>query len=407
MDILSKDTLVIATASQNRPGFDSSIERAMPLFAARTINRIKDTKQHTELWNNIGSKMDDAYRENHKIDENRRSYSERLLKERYDFMENLGLTDSRPVEIITDDSESFTAWTKDCLGKYVKSGKIYPSEKLMSICNSCGMTIGVHIESQNRLLCQVCKTNDYYPEMSTGWFMDVDKTKPNILLPRKSQHLASHAHNIAEQVWIERHRTYGIPLDNIGSSHYLDPKLGLALMPSYLAETSKTNRFIFVQGKDTIYNTAPYVQTFSPELETAYILTANVPRNIDAQWAKDYGSGFTSRYLPLFAMDRTTDVTSTQITDLKREFDNALGYMDKYCTDAAPNASDETLEGLRSELSQVTNLFEALRVRDSIIRFRRIAITTAASNGLLANEPTSSPIAQQLRERIDQIYGTK
>lgn len=407
MTILSKDVFVVAAPSQNRPGYQRAVERCLPVLAAREINCLKDTDRHIELWNNVGSKIDDSYEDHHVNGESRAEYSARLLRERYDFMRLYNLFDDIPTDVLTDDSESFTEWTKGMISEYANSGKIYEDDEVMSVCDSCGISESVYTGMQTKLTCPVCKTTNNHQEKRTGWFMDIDKTPPSILLPRKSAHLASHAANISDRVWIERYRMYGTRLDVIGSDYRLDPKLGISLMPRYVSDRYSVDRFAFIQGKDTLYNTAPYIQTLSPELHVSYILTSNIPRGIDQDWIVNYGAGFIRRYLPLFTIDRATDVSLQQIIDLKREYDNALAYIDKMrSNDHSTVLGDEKVNKLREDLKQVMDLMSDCWVRNSIIKFRKTVIKTMGEEGLFNNSTADNPTVHSARERVFQIYGS-
>ena len=396
---------MVAAASQNRPGFECAIERSLPMLIAREMNDMKHAPHRIELWNNIGSKIDDSYHADHRENEDRAAYSARLLEGRYSFMRSAKLIDEHPVELIADDSKEFSIWTQSKIGAHVESGQIYQDKEIMLVCNICNKMVGVHTGQQTRSICQTCKTSDHRAERRTAWFMNIDKTPPNILLPRKAQHIASHARNVACRTWIERNRTYGTALDIIDSDHVLDPKLGISLMPGYLAHRYDVRNFVIIQGRDTLYNTAPYTQTLTPELQIAYMLSANVPRGIDREWVSSYGATFMKRYLPLFSIDRTTDITPTQMVDLKREYDNAVSYIDKMQLNSRTQYDKDTLDNLQTELNHAMTLFEQCRVRDSIVTFRNTVVRTMGANGLFKEQSDDDPSVARARERVSQIYG--
>lgn len=377
------------------------------MLAAREINSIKDeSTPPIELWNNIGAKMDDFYANSHIPDESRSNHAARLLKERYEFMRAHGLIDEKDeTNIITDDSPDFTEWLQSEIQHKIKTGQIYRDHEVMSVCDSCDMALSVQTGAQTSLTCHTCHDNNQHTSKRVAWFLNIDREPPNILLPRKARHLASHATNISERTWVERNRQYGTSLDFIGSTYKLDPKLGLSLMPQYVADLYNKHNLVIIQGKDTLYNIAPYVQTLSPELNTGYILPPNIPKDMDMQRVNALGVDFIKRYLPLFAIDRTTDVTHSQLVDLKREYDNAISYVNKMRQSTPPDLNDSTLNRLQDELTQAMDLFERCRIRDSIVRFRQTVVRTVATHGLSDQCKTKDPIIDVARERVTQIYG--
>lgn len=408
MELLSKDAVVIAAPAQNRDGYEHSIERMVPLLAARSLNRLKDDERYIDLWNSVGTKMDIAYTRNPRGTSNRAEYSQVLLEERYQFYEDLGIISADENRMIfTDDKPDFMAWSQRKIIDLVDSNAIYESEEKVFVCDACDTTLSVATEMTSHLRCHLCESEKYHISTRSIFFMDIDRSDPNIILPRKSKHISSHAANLPSRVAIERSRLYGTSLEVLGSPYVIDPKIGLALLTGYASELTDNRNLVIIQGQDTIYNIAPYTKTIFPELNIDYVLTANIPVGIDAIKAQEMGIRFFKNFLPIFALDRTSSIGTSQVDDLKREYENARAYIAKMRTFSDENSIkvNSELDEIMVNLEDAWNLIDEARIREGVVMIRNTVIKKMGSLGFFSSALDNNKDVKKTLKDIEKIYG--
>lgn len=410
MDLLSNKAIITSAPAQNREGFEGAIERAMPLLASRQLNLLAASQEHVDLWNNVGSKIDKLYTTGAQHDESRAEYGQRILYERYQFLESLQLLEVNDTTlIVTDDSPEMTIWIQQKLKEMASNGMIYTDSRNMYVCDGCEKTIGIVTgRITTRLGCQTCGESSFHEEQRDALFMDVDTTLPNIVLPRKSRHIASHSAHVPSSVAIERNRSYGTSLDCMDSEYVLDPKIALSMMYGYVADIKANSRFVVVQGSGTLYNTAPYTQTISPELEMKYVLIPNIPTGMDQADVMRLGVSFVKKYLPLFLVDRTSDVSVEQIQELYREHANARAYMDKMRD--IPVADEESDISVAADVAvgmvhDIQKTMDGGRVRDGVMMTRNKLIKHMGSKGLFAQNVSDTLSIDLIKKKVATIYG--
>ncbi len=410
MESNSCPNIVLAAPSQNRPGFESAVERTMPLLAARQLGDISHLSwPKTDLWNNYGAKMDLAY-EAAGTELSRQEFNQELVDSRYRFYETAGLVDQgEDRQIITDDSAEISEWSLQKLRELLDKGVIFHDLAKVYVCDECSRTIGVVAgRGVSRLTCQTCHVDKKHTEERRHMFMRLDAVPPRVVLPRKSKHIESHSNNLPDRVMIERNRRYGLSLEEFDSDYSLDPKIIISMMYEYIANQHDTSTVTVVQGVSTLYNTAPYTQTVSDNLNLSYILTPNIPKGLDSTKITELGEGFVRRYLPLFLADRASDVDQHQILDLKREYDRARAYMEKMTIESDPcdESGFESLISAADELtSSIDSRFDGYDIRRGVIDTRKKLVGHMGRNGLFSAVLADRSEIIRLRDKLELVYG--
>ena len=334
---------VMSAPNQNHENFAQRTERLIPYFGAHVLSRIVSLETGQQLpridmWNSFGHLMDGAYKSQTKFDgASREEYSSLLLDEKYAYFESIGIeTDGR--EIIRDDAPETQAWIQTKLQNLYDDGTIYEDTEALSICASCGNVIGVASVVVGS--CSRCKSQDIRVESRPSLFIDLvgDRQKyvhNKVLLPKNAGHVNGQFATLPGRVLISRQRDYGQSLAFLGyDGMMLDPKIGLGLMPEMIGERFGLQTITQVQGAPTAKNTVPYTTLLSPELSAKYIFTNHAPKNISSETVNEVGVDFFTKYLPLFMLDKTGDVSEPQLQALitehskaKRKLDNAVHYI--------------------------------------------------------------------------------
>lgn len=338
--------VIMSAPNQNREQFSSHLERLTPFFAARALNRIISHNKglapvQIDSWNSFGNHMDQSYAKQTQFDgASRKEYSDFLLKQKYEFFEEIGI-DTSSHEVVRDDDGKTREWMLNKISDLHSQGTIYEDMESVNVCASCDNIISSAASGVS--VCSRCSSTDIKIDRRRTLFIDLpgdrlDYIRGRVDLPRKSNFINGQFATLPGRVMIARRRDYG---QELGIPDYedqvLDPKIGLSLMPEMLAERYGIDSLTQVQGSTTAKNTVPYTARLSPELNARYILTGNIPSGIDTDRLDRLGIDFFTKYLPIFMLDRSgnfseqqLDALSVEHSKVSRKLDNVLPYLQSY-----------------------------------------------------------------------------
>lgn len=408
MELFSPETFIIAAPSQNRENYRNELERLVPFLGARALNNLKDETTTIDLWNNIGVKMDNSYKDDCRGAASRSEYSSSLLRDRYNYLEEIGVIDSdESRKIICDDAPDFMEWSRRKTMELFDFGMIYEDKENMYVCDSCDATLGVAVDRVDRLKCHQCDCTGFHTEIRSALFLNINKESPNIILPRKAKHIMNHAANLPSRVAIERSRPYGLSLDFLGSKYVLDPKIGLAMLPEYISDMVQKPNIAIVQGYSTLYNTSPYTKVISPKTNVGYILSANIPKGMNKDFFEKSGVGFFRDYMPLFAADRTGDINEKQIEDLKIEHKNALAFIEIMRSNhSGETVTEDDIKNINDSFENMRELINRAHIREGIMTFRRDTIKRLGAAGLFSKKTICyNTDMDSVKKDLAKIYG--
>lgn len=345
-----KINVITSAPNQNREHFSDHLERLVPYFAARSLNRVVAVSRGVEtlsidMWNSFGHHMDQGYKKQVRFDgASREEYSKLLIDEKYRFLEGIGI-DVSSNEIVRDDDPDTIDWVENKLGRLLDEGVIYEDTESVSVCSGCGNIIAA--ATSNVSTCSRCDGVDIRVEKRNVLFLDLPGDRLRIVrnrvdLPRKAGFINGQFATLPGRVMIARNRDYGQPLGIPGyEDMVLDPKIGLALMPEMVAEKYGIDVLTQVQGATTAKNTTPYTCVLSPELSARYIFTSNIPPNVDERKLSELGVDFFTKYLPIHMLDRSSNLDVSQLQALsiehskvKRKIENATHYLESNLSEA-------------------------------------------------------------------------
>jgi len=374
--------VIMSAPNQNREQFRSHLERLTPFFAARALNRIISlnkgmTPIQIDVWNTFGNHMDQSYAKQTQFDgASRKEYSDFLLKQKYEFFEEIGI-DTSLHEVVRDDDDKTREWMLNKINDLHSNGTIYEDVESVNACSSCGNIISS--ATSNVSSCSRCDSTNIKIDKRRTLFIDlpgdrIDYVRGRVDLPRKSSFINGQFATLPGRVMIARRRDYG---QELGIPDYedevLDPKIGLSLMPEMLAERYGINSLTQVQGANTAKNTVPYTARLSPELNAHYIFTGNIPSNIDTDRLSELGTGFFTKYLPIFMLDRSGNVGEQQLDTLSveyskasRKLSNVLPYLQSYECESMEEIRDAT-----GRLKEAMSSIALRNVRTGILDVRK------------------------------------
>lgn len=373
---------IIASApNQNRDNFDSRLERLTPLFAAYALNEVRARVGHPvariDMWNCFGSHMDREYSLQNRFDGiSREEYSTQLLREKYNFLEDLGIDTSDTV-VLRDDDTNTIEWIRLKLQDFLEQGVIYEDEDTVTSCLNCNNIVASAASCAST--CGYCRSDRLTIEKRKTLFIDMinldaEEVRSRVLLPKKTRFLKGQLATLPSRVMITRKRDYGQPIGISGYEDFvLDPKIGLSLMPEMVIEQYDLDTITQIQGSATAQNTIPYTAVLSPDISASYILTSNIPNNIDQAGMGSLGVDFFTKYLPLFMLDRVQNVDETQLENLrkehsriKRKLDNITSYIDLSTITTPENTPIDT-----SILVRALGKIASYSVREGIMDIRK------------------------------------
>lgn len=349
--------IITSAPNQNRDNFDNRLERLMPLFTAYTLNKVRASLGHSamriDMWNCFGSHMDKEYSLQNRFDGiGREEYSTQLLHEKYKFLEDLGV-DISDVVVVRDDDDSTTEWIRLKIQDFLEEGVIYEDEDAVVSCLNCDNIVASAASKAS--VCGYCKSDRLTIEKRKTLFIDMinldtEGVRGRIILPRKTRFLKGQFATLPSRVMITRKRDYGQPIGIVGYENFvLDPKIGLSLMPEMVVERYGLDAITQIQGAATAQNTIPYTAVLSPNVPANYILTSNIPNDIDLSRLSSLGADFFAKYLPLFMLDRVQNIDEVQLENLrkehskiKRKLDNAINYIDSSSGLSSENSPIDT-----------------------------------------------------------------
>ncbi len=331
---------IMSAPNQNHENFAQRTERLIPFFGARVLSRLISLESgkplpQIDMWNSFGHLMDEAFKSQTRFDgASREEYAGLLLDEKYAYFASIGI-DTGEREIIRDDAPETQAWVQEKIQKLYDNGTIYEDDEALQICASCRNIISVASVVVGS--CSRCKSQDIRIKKRPSLFIDLtgDRQKyiqGKVLLPKNAGHINGQFATLPGRVLIERQRDYGQSLAFLGRDDMvLDPKIGLGLLPEMVSERFGLQAITQIQGAPTAKNTVPYTSLLSPDLDAKYIFTNHAPKNITTETIDTIGVDFFTKYLPLFMLDKTGDVSEVQLQALivehskaKRKLDNAL-----------------------------------------------------------------------------------
>ncbi len=374
--------VVMSAPNQNRDNFDHRLERFVPYFAARFLNRAISASFGSQplsidMWNSFGHLMDKDYKKQTRFDgATREEYSSLLLDEKYRFLEGIGI-DTTQIEVFRDDDADTTNWMQRKLTSLLEAETIYEDIESVCVCVSCDNIIAV--ASSNASACGRCESADIRVEKRKTLFLDLpgDRlgyVRGKILLPKKANFINSQFATLPGRVMIARSRDYG---QDLGISGYedkvLDPKIGLGLMPEMIAERYDIGTVTQVQGATTAKNTVPYTSVLTPDLKACYIFTGNIPAGITPKQLEELGAGFFTKYLASYMLDRVGNVDETQMQSLrkehskaKRKAEHAINYLQMHVGDGK-SATPKNL----TQLTEAIDSMAAYDVRRGVLAMRK------------------------------------
>lgn len=379
---MDKDTYIMSAPAQNRHDFTDSIERTLPMIGARALNYLRgDDGATIECWNNIGAKMDLEY-EMSGSNTAREDYESSLIEQRYDLYRRIGIMSDSVFEIVCDNSPAFMEWSMHKLKTLHEKNVIYEDSEDMLVCNDCDRTLIMAIDNVKNLSCQCCRGKDFRIENRKSLFIDIKKEAPQILSPKNMHGIINDAVKLPKKVSIENSREYGLNLGFIGSDYTLDPKIGISLLPEYIAEKAQREKLIIIQGQDTLYNTAPYTNVMSSQLDVRYILPGNIPKNFSPVEIKSLGANFFKFYLPLVSMEKRGNISEKLLDQLYQEYKNTLKKIAAY-KDIAPNGEFE-LDAVNSDLADFFNCIDQGEFTIGLSKARKRIISKLGAAGMLS-----------------------
>ena len=374
--------VIISAPNQNREQFSSHLERLIPFFAARALNRIVSlteglTPLQIDAWNSFGSQMDQSFAKQTQFDgASREEYSDLILKQKYELLEEVGV-DTSSHEVVRDDDDATKKWMLDKISELYSKGIIYEDKESVNACASCGNIISS--ASSGASICSRCSSTDIKIDKRRTLFMDlpgdrVDYIRDRIDLPRKSSFINGQFATLPGRVMIARRRDYG---QELGIPNYedqvLDPKIGLSLMPEMLAERYDIDSLTQVQGSTTAKNTAPYTVRLSPELNSRYIFTGNIPSNIDTGKLNELGVSFFTKYLPIFMLDRSGNLSQQQLDALSAEYSKVSRKLGNVLSYLQSHEGEPTKEigGATDKLREAVSAIALRDVRTGVLDVRK------------------------------------
>lgn len=374
--------VIMSAPNQNREHFSSHLERFVPFFAARALNRIVSLDSESiplqiDTWNSFGNHMDQSFAKQTQFDgASRKEYSDLILEQKYRLLEGVGI-DTSSHEVIRDDDDATIDWMLNKIGNLYRTDVIYEDDESVNVCTSCNNIISSSSSSASK--CSRCSSTDIKIDKRRTLFIDlpgdrVDYIRDRIDLPRKSNFINGQFATLPGRVMIARQRDYG---QELGISNYedqvLDPKIGLSLMPEMIAERYGIDSLTQVQGSTTAKNTTPYTARLSPELNAHYIFTGNIPQNIDTGRLNELGANFFTKYLPIFMLDRSgnlneqqLDALSVEHSKVSRKLDNVLSYLQYYEGDPT-----EEIQGATSKIKEAMSIIALRNVRAGVLDMRK------------------------------------
>jgi len=383
---------IMSAPNQNHENFAQRTERLIPFFGARVLSRLISLESgqplpQIDMWNSFGYLMDESYKSQTRFDgASREEYASLLLAEKYAYFASIGI-DIDKREIVRDDTPDTQAWMQTKLQKLYDNGTIYEETEALSVCASCGYIMGVASVVVGS--CNRCKSQDIRVERRPSLFIDLvgdrqEYIHDKILLPKKAGHINGQFATLPGRVLISRQRDYGQSLSFLGhDGMVLDPKIGLGLMPEMVSERFGLQSITQVQGALTAKNTVPYTALLSPDLNAKYIFTNHAPKNITSETVDRLGVDFFTKYLPLFMLDKTGDVSEAQLQALvvehsktKRKLDNAIGYI------RSSEGLEIPLPAKDSQLlaDNVNDIVSNQKIRNSVMNMRKYIFESIGKN---------------------------
>lgn len=207
--------------------------------------------------------------------------------------------------------------------------------------------------------------------------LDGDRQKylaGKVLLPKNSGHINGQFATLPGRVLVSRQRDYGQSLDFLGyEGEVLDPKIGIALLPEMISARFGLKGITQIQGASTAKNTVPYTTLLSPDLEAKYMFINYAPKNISIGTIQEQGVDFFTKYLPLFMLDKTGDVSDEQLnalrsehTKTKRKMTNALMYLRANEGEVTPLPNEDQVL-----LTQSLNSVAQQNIRNGVLNLRK------------------------------------
>lgn len=373
---------IVSAPNQNHENFAQRTERLIPFFGAVTLSKLValqsgQTLPQIDMWNSFGHQMDVAYKAQTRFDgASREEYASQLIDEKYRYFDSIGINTANRHIVRDDDLETMT-WIQSKLQLLYNEGSIYEDTEAVSVCSLCGNIISVATVAFTA--CSRCKSHDFNIQKRQALFMDLDGDRQKylagkVLLPKNSGHINGQFATLPGRVLVSRQRDYGQSLDFLGyEGEVLDPKIGIALLPEMISARFGLKGITQIQGASTAKNTVPYTTLLSPDLEAKYMFINYAPKNISIGTIQEQGVDFFTKYLPLFMLDKTGDVSDEQLnalrsehTKTKRKMTNALMYLRANEGEVTPLPNEDQVL-----LTQSLNSVAQQNIRNGVLNLRK------------------------------------
>lgn len=365
--------IITASAAENLDTINERVvHRFIPMLVAENITRVIEYESgkvmpRVDLWNCVGMRMDRAFAAQQDQYGSREDFSTSLLDDKYTILEELGIP-RKGRDIVRDDDNTTKSWLEKKIEQLFSSGTVYMDSVNVNICNNCGYLQSV--DSTSVTSCTVCGNSHFHSEKRNVLMVDIPKDresliKDKIIYPRNNKHTHSVFGQLPPRVMISKVREYGLPLDFIGLEGYvLDPKIGVALMPEFVAEKYELSELTLTQGATVATHNIPYTSILTSGFHHTYLLLPKIPIT-SLEEAKNVGLSFIARYLPFVILTYNSDVSPTQLEIIRKEYARIIWKIDTIISSLQSERGQSV--SLTSEdhqmLAEITRDFIEYRVR--------------------------------------------
>jgi hypothetical protein len=191
--------------------------------------------------------------------------------------------------------------------------------------------------------------------------------------------------HLPDRVFINRRRNYGISLSFLDipglTQDFLDPEVSLSFMPAIISELYDYDTVIQIQSMRTALRVIPFTSLFNTRrFADKYLLTQYISDISLKEVEEKLSINFYVKYLPLFLLNRSTDIPNSQIYQLVREYQSfkfrylkLLSFLEnRINTEQEFNFDKEDI----LYLDEIRNNFLKLNMREGVLMLRKFLFNT-------------------------------
>jgi DNA-directed RNA polymerase subunit RPC12/RpoP len=340
-------------------------------------------------FNCCGIQLDREYNSIDKPAYNRFQFESDKIGLKLSLFRQLGINND--FEIWRDDSLESINWIQKEIKRLFISGAIYTEMAVFNVCKQCGNSIS--LDEAKATQCVVCEGKLFVKDKRIGLFTNFPTKKDELVrgklvLPKNQsvqKMIFDMYKHLPDRVFINRRRNYGISLSFLDipglTQDFLDPEVSLSFMPAIISELYDYDTVIQIQSMRTALRVIPFTSLFNTRrFADKYLLTQYISDISLKEVEEKLSINFYVKYLPLFLLNRSTDIPNSQIYQLVREYQSfkfrylkLLSFLEnRINTEQEFNFDKEDI----LYLDEIRNNFLKLNMREGVLMLRKFLFNT-------------------------------